>query len=155
MFTSSMHSLQSMAWQTKHIPIKNTWHRSYTWQEQQHGMYGSLATTSAKSLNMSTICQDSRYSKSRARFSHARVLHNCKQRHGWIEHNNISKSSLLNMLKRGMDHSIATWIHGIKILSGQWLRRILSPWISNITRATLHACASHHIDHKNTWQTPL
>ena len=40
--------------------------------------------------------------------SHARALRNCKQRHGWIEHNNISKSSLLNTLKRGMDHSVAT-----------------------------------------------
>ena len=27
--------------------------------------------------------------------------------------------------------------------------------ISNITRPSLHACASHHIDHKNTWHTPL
>ena len=45
--------------------------------------------------------------------SQARVLHKCKQRHGWIEHNNISKSSLLNMLKRDMDHSVATRIHGI------------------------------------------
>ena len=27
--------------------------------------------------------------------------------------------------------------------------------ISNITMPSLHACASHHIDHKNTWHTPL
>ena len=43
----------------------------------------------------------------------ARVLHKCKQRHGWIEHNNIYKTSLLIMLKRGMDHSVAARIHGI------------------------------------------
>ena len=64
------------------------------------------------------------YSKSRTRLSHARVLHNCKQRHGWIEHNNISKTSLLNMLKIGMDHSVATRIHGIKILSGKKTQKI-------------------------------
>ena len=29
------------------------------------------------------------------------------------------------------------------------------PEIRNITGPTLHACASHHRDHKNTWTTPL
>ena len=58
--------------------------------------------------------------------SQARVLHNCKKIHGWKEHNNIYKTSLLIMPKRGMDHSVATRIHGIKILTGQRLRRFKS-----------------------------
>ena len=43
--------------------------------------------------NKLTICPDSQSSKSRARLTQARVLHNCKQRHGWIEHYNIKKTS--------------------------------------------------------------
>ena len=27
--------------------------------------------------------------------------------------------------------------------------------LSNITKPSLHASASHHIDHKNTWHTPV
>ena len=38
--------------------------------------------------------------------------HNCKQGHGWIEHNYIYKTSLLNILKISMDLTVATWIHG-------------------------------------------
>ena len=34
------------------------------------------------------------YSKSRARLTQARVLHKCKQRHGWIEHYKINKKIL-------------------------------------------------------------
>ena len=48
------------------------------------------------------------YSKSRARLRHAMTLHNCKQGHGWIEHNHISNSSLLNILKRSMDLTVTT-----------------------------------------------
>ena len=44
------------------------------------------------------------YSKSRARLTQARLHHKCKQRHGWIEHHNINKTSLLIILKRGTDH---------------------------------------------------
>ena len=55
------------------------------------------------------------YSKSRARLRHAMVLHNCKHGHGWIEHNHIYKTSLLNILKRSMDLTVDTWIHGNKI----------------------------------------
>ena len=39
--------------------------------------------------------------------------------------------------------------------STQGLREITVPEIRNITGPTLHACASHHRDHKNTWTTPL
>ena len=63
------------------------------------------------------------YSKSRARLRHARVLHNYKQRHGWIEHNHIYKTSLLNILKRSMDLTVATCIHGIKIKAGKDLAK--------------------------------
>ena len=55
------------------------------------------------------------YSKSRARLSHARALHNCKQGTEWIEHNYIYKTSLLNISKRSMDLSVDTWIHSNKI----------------------------------------
>ena len=48
------------------------------------------------------------YSKSRARLRHARALHNFKQGHGWIEHNYIYKTSLLNMPKRSMDLTVDT-----------------------------------------------
>ena len=57
------------------------------------------------------------YSKSRGRLKHAKALHNCKQGHGWIEHNYIYKTSLLNMPKRSMDLSVDTWIHGNKIIA--------------------------------------
>ena len=67
------------------------------------------------------------YSKSRARLSHAMALHNCKQGHGWIEHNYIYKTSLLNILKRSMDLTVDTWIHGIKITAGKRLGKIQSP----------------------------
>ena len=43
------------------------------------------------------------------------ALHNCKQGHGWIEHNYMYKTSLLNILKRSMDLTVDTWIHGNKI----------------------------------------
>ena len=49
---------------------------------------------------------------------------------------------------------VAVGLHGIKITAEQGLC-MLVPEISNITKATLHACASHHIDQKNTWQVPL
>ena len=55
------------------------------------------------------------YSKSRARLSHAIVLHNCKQGQEWINDNNIYKTSLLNIPKICMDLSVATWIHSNKI----------------------------------------
>ena len=43
------------------------------------------------------------------------ALHNCKQGHGWIEQNDIYKTSLVNITKRRMDLSVATWIHSNKI----------------------------------------
>ena len=42
-----------------------------------------------------------------------------------------------------------------KNYSRQGLREITVPEIRNITGPTLHACASHHRDHKNTWHIPL
>ena len=47
------------------------------------------------------------------------ALHNYKQGHGWIEHNHMSKTSLLNILKISMDLTVATWIHGNKITAGK------------------------------------
>ena len=55
------------------------------------------------------------YSKSRAILSHAIALHNCKQGYGWIDHNYIYKTSLLNMPKRSMDLTVDTLIYGNKI----------------------------------------
>ena len=55
------------------------------------------------------------YSKSRARLRQAMAPHNCKQGHGWIEHNYIYNTSLLNITKRIMDLSVGTWIHSTKI----------------------------------------
>ena len=54
-------------------------------------------------------------SMARARLRHAMALYNCKQGHGWIEHNYIYKTSLLNITKISMDLSVATWIHSNKI----------------------------------------
>ena len=94
------------------------------------------------------------YSKSRARLRHARSPHNCKQGHGCIDHNYIYKTSLLTILKISMDLTVATWIHGNKITAvTDWKSQV--PENRNITKPSLHACASHHIDHKNTWHTPL
>ena len=94
------------------------------------------------------------YSKSRARLSHAVALHNCKQVQEWVNYNNIYKTSLLNMPKRSMDLTVDTRIHGNKITADR-LRENTVPEIRNITGPSLHACASHHRDHKNTWHTPL
>ena len=54
-----------------------------------------------------------------------------------------------------MDLSVAPSLHGNKITADEDLREITVPEIRNITGPTLHACASHHRDHKNTWTTPL
>ena len=48
------------------------------------------------------------YSKSRERLRHSMALHNYKPRNGWIDHNYIYKTTLLNILKRSMDLTIAT-----------------------------------------------
>ena len=54
------------------------------------------------------------------------ALHNYKQRHGWIEHNYIYKTSLLRITKRSMDLSEATWIHSNKITAVTDLAKLLS-----------------------------
>ena len=95
------------------------------------------------------------YSKIRARLRHSRSLHNCKQRHWWIENNYIYKTSLMNMLKISMDLSVDTWIHGNKITAETDGENPKSLKPETITKPSLHACASHHIDHKNTWLTPM
>ena len=77
-----------------------------------------------------------------------------KQGHGWIENNYIYKTSLLNIPKRSMDLTVATWIHGNKITVVTDGENPV-PGNRNITKPSLHTCASHHIDHKNTWHTPL
>ena len=66
------------------------------------------------------------YRKSRARKWHARVLHNCKKRHGWLEHNHMFKTSLLKYLKICLDLSVATCLHGIKITAEQGLKTATS-----------------------------
>ena len=119
-----MHSLQSNAWQTKHTYSKMECLWSYPWQEQHHSMHGSIATSSEKSLNMSTICQDSLYSKSRSSLSHAIALHNCKQWQEWINNKNIYKTFLLNISKICMDRSVASSLHGNKITTDQGLSEI-------------------------------
>ena len=67
------------------------------------------------------------YGKSRAKLRHARALHNCKQGHGWIEHNHMSKTSILKYLKTSMDLTVASRLHGIKITAGRGLSKIPSP----------------------------
>ena len=95
------------------------------------------------------------YSKSRARLSHATVLHNCKQGQEWINYNNIYKTSLLNITKISMDLSVATRIHSNKLTAVTDGKITQVSETRNITKPSLHACASHDIDHKNTWHTPL
>ena len=82
------------------------------------------------------------------------TLHNCKQGQEWINYNNIYKTSLLNISKISMDLSVATCIHSNKITADKDLEKSLTEF-RNITKPSLHACASHHRDHKNTWNTPL
>ena len=93
------------------------------------------------------------YSKSRARLSHAMALHNCKQGQELINYNNY-KTSLLNISKICMDLSVSSSLHGNKITADKD-RNYKVPEIKNITEPSLHACASHHRDRKNTWHTPL
>ena len=89
--------------------------------------------------------------------SHARALHKCKQGHRWIEHNNISKSSLLNILKRSMDLTVATWIHGNKITAGKDLAKLnntnnLPGTFYSKGRARLrHAMALHNRKQGHGW----
>ena len=83
------------------------------------------------------------------------ALHNCKQGHGWIENIYMIKTSLLKYLKISMDLTVASSLHGIKITAGKDLAKSSVPENKNITKPNLHACASHHIDHKNTWKAPL
>ena len=47
-----------------------------------------------------------------------------------------------------MDLSVASSLHGNKITADKDLGKSLVPEIRNITGPTLHACASHHRDHK-------
>ena len=46
-----------------------------------------------------------------------------------------------------MDLSVASSLHGNKITADKDLQKAV-PEIRNITGPTLHACASHHRDHK-------
>ena len=57
------------------------------------------------------------------------------------------KTALLKYLKKSIDLNVASSLHGIKIIAGKEN--------NNIVEATFHACASHHIDHKNARQAPL
>ena len=59
----------------------------------------------------------------------------------------MCKTPLLKQPKTSMDLTIESCLHGIKITAEQGLSMDL-PEISNITKATLHSCASHHIDQK-------
>ena len=76
------------------------------------------------------------------------ALHNCKQGQEWINYNNIYKTSLLNISKICMDISVASSLHGNKITADKDLKKSQVPEIRNIIGPSLHACASHHIDHK-------
>ena len=79
-----------------------------------------------KITNKLTIFPDSQSSKSRARLTQARLLHNFKQGHEWIEHNHMFKTPLLKYLKICMDLSVATCLHGIKIAAEQGLKSAIS-----------------------------
>ena len=57
------------------------------------------------------------YSKIRASLSPAMALYNCKQLQEWINYNYSYKTSLLNISKICMDLSVASSLHGNKILS--------------------------------------
>ena len=82
------------------------------------------------------------------------ALHNSKQGQEWINYNNIYKTFLMNISKICMDLSVASSLYGNKITADKD-RNYEVPEIRNITGPSLHACSSHHRDHKNTWHTPL
>ena len=86
-----------------------------------------------------------------------RLVHNISSsnKHGKSAKDNritdyIYKTSLLTILKMSMDLTVATWIHGNKITAGKNLAKTEVPENRNTTKPSLHACASHHIDHNNT-----
>ena len=58
----------------------------------------------------------------------------------------------MNILKRSIDLTLDTWIHGNKIIA---VTDNKITEIRSITEPSFNACASHHKDHKNTWHTPL
>ena len=94
--------------------------RSNTQHERIH--YNNLGKIEYHVKNLPGIF----YSKSRARLSHARALHNCKQGHGWIEYNYIYKTSIMNITQRSMDLSVDTWIHSNKITAVTDVVKLLS-----------------------------
>ena len=63
------------------------------------------------------------YSKSRARLSHAKALHNFKKLQEWINYNYSYETCLLNISKIGMDLSVASSLHGNKITANKDLEK--------------------------------
>ena len=100
-----------------------------------HGTLAKYMETTELNVNRLTATL---LSTLRARLQQATVSYKCNQGHGWIDHNHMYKTSLLKYLKISMYLTVASSLNGI-----------------NIAEATLHASASHHIDHKNTRQAPL
>ena len=95
--------------------------------QQIHSMKGSTTTTLAKIEYHVNNLPEIFCRKRRAILGHAIALHNCKQGHGWIDHNHIYKTSLLNISKISMDLSVDTWIHSNKITAVTDLVKLPSP----------------------------
>ena len=150
-----MHSLQRNSWQTNHTYRKMACLRSYPWQEQIHSMYGSTTISLAKRHVMLRICQ--KYFIAKVEQDWVMLWHSIianKGRNGSIT--TIStKHPYWTSPKICMDLSVSSSLHGNKIIADKDFREFIVPEIRNITGPSLHACASHHRDHKNTWHTPL
>ena len=118
-------------------------------------MHGSTTTSSAKLLTSRQSAQIHEIAKSRARLTQARVLHNYKQRHGWIENYKINKTPLLIILKRhgSLGNNMNIWPYEIDSPKTRWKCYVPENSISKCL--TLQARASHHTNHKNTWVAPL
>ena len=96
------------------------------------------------------------YSKSRARLRHARALHNCKKG-AWMDREHLYDQNIFTEVsqnKHGSHCSIKfTWHQNNSRKRTQQKPKSLETATS--PKPSLHACASHHIDHKNARQTPL
>ena len=85
-------------------------------------MHGSLAKHMAKTeLNVNRLTA-TLFSNFGARLQQPTANYKCNQGHGWIAHNHMYKTSMLKYLKISMDLSVASCLHGIKIIAEQVLQ---------------------------------
>ena len=155
MLVSLMHSPQSNAWQNKHTYSKMACLWSYPWQEQKHSTYGSTTTSLAKLHIMLRICQ--KYFIAKVEQEWVMLWHSIIAKHCMI--GSITTIATKHHYWKSPKYAWISLYHQVymatKLQQTKTWRNHQVPEIRNITGPTLHACASHHVDHKNTCQAPL